>query len=101
MSSQGGTLAPEREDVVAPDDVAQRDPTWDVIVWDDPVNLMSYVVFVFRRVLGHPEAVARKLMLQVHHEGKALVATEPRERAEMYVRQLHGYGLQATMRRSQ
>ena len=90
--------------------VKERDPStkqrvtpdgpWDVIVWDDPVNLMSYVVFVFRRVFGYPEPVARKLMLEVHHDGRALVASEPREQAEMYVQQLHGYGLQATMQRA-
>ena len=73
---------------------------WDVIVWDDPVNLMGYVVFVFRRVFGFTEPIARKLMLEVHNRGRALVASEPREQAEMYVEQLHGYGLQATMQRS-
>lgn len=82
-----------REDVLP-------DAPWDVIVWDDPVNLMSYVVFVFRRVFGYPESVARKLMLEVHEQGRSLVASEPRERAETYVQQLHGYGLQATMERS-
>ena len=76
------------------------DGPWDVIVWDDPVNLMTYVVFVFRRVFGYDEPVARKLMLEVHRKGKALVASEPREMAEFYVQQLHGYGLQATMQRS-
>jgi ATP-dependent Clp protease adaptor protein ClpS len=74
---------------------------WDVIVWDDPVNLMSYVVYVFRKVFGFPEPVARKLMLDVHHKGKALVASEPREMAEMHVKQLHAHGLHATMQRSQ
>jgi ATP-dependent Clp protease adaptor protein ClpS len=73
---------------------------WDVIVWDDPVNLMSYVVYVFRKVFGYPEGVARKLMLDVHHKGKALVASEPREMAEMHVKQLHSHGLHATMQRS-
>ena len=76
------------------------DRPWDVIVWDDPVNLMSYVVFVFRRVFAYPEDVARKLMLEVHTQGKALVASEPREQAELYVQQLHSYGLHATMQRS-
>jgi len=73
---------------------------WNVIVWDDPVNLMSYVVFVLRRVFGYAEPKARKLMLEVHHLGKAVVASEPRERAEMYVQQLHGYGLHATMEKA-
>jgi ATP-dependent Clp protease adaptor protein ClpS len=98
-------------ETVAPDaPVRERDPRtqerertdrpWDVIVWDDPVNLMSYVVFVFRRVFSYPEPVARKLMLEVHRRGKALVASEPREQAELYVQQLHAYGLHATMQRA-
>jgi ATP-dependent Clp protease adaptor protein ClpS len=84
-------------------EIAEREATdrpWNVIVWDDPVNLMSYVVFVLRRVFGYPEPKARKLMLEVHHLGKAVVASEARERAEMYVQQLHGYGLHATMERA-
>jgi ATP-dependent Clp protease adaptor protein ClpS len=94
------TTAPTRERTEQQDDVTEPDVPWVVIVWNDPVNLMSYVVFVFRRVFGYPEPVARKLMLQVHNTGKALVASEPREQAEMYVHQLHGYGLQATMQRA-
>ncbi len=84
------------------DEQTEIDPDrpWDVIVWDDPVNLMTYVVFVLRRIFGYPEPVARRLMLEVHHKGKALVATEPREQAEFYVQQLHGYGLQATIQRA-
>ena len=74
-------------------------PLWDVIVWNDPVNLMTYVVFVFQRIFGYPLALARKLMMEVHQQGKSTVATEPREKAEHHVHQLHGYGLQATMRK--
>ena len=70
---------------------------WLVIVWDDPVNLMSYVTLVLRRVFGFPSEHAERLMLQVHHEGRAVVAAEPREQAELHVAQLHGYGLQATI----
>jgi ATP-dependent Clp protease adaptor protein ClpS len=92
--------APVREHDPRTDEQVTHDGPWDVVVWDDPVNLMSYVVFVLRRVFSYPEPVARKLMLEVHHRGKALVASEPREQAEMYVQQLHGYGLQATMQRS-
>ena len=79
----------------------ELDPRWDVLVWDDPVNLMSYVVHVFQKVLGVTESVANRLMLEVHNEGRSLVATEPREKAERYVRQLHEHGLQATMRRAE
>jgi ATP-dependent Clp protease adaptor protein ClpS len=92
--------APVRKHEPRTDEQVTHDGPWDVIVWDDPVNLMSYVVFVLRRVFGYEEPVARKLMLEVHHRGRALVASEPREQAEMYVQQLHGYGLQATMQRS-
>jgi ATP-dependent Clp protease adaptor protein ClpS len=95
----GPASAPVRERSEETQEVVHPDVPWDVIVWDDPVNLMSYVVFVFRRVFGYPEPVARKLMLEVHQLGKALVASEPREQAEMYVQRLHGYGLQATMQR--
>lgn len=100
MRLAGPAATPVRDRQRQLDEVVDRDRPWDVIVWDDPVNLMSYVVFVFRRVFGFSEDVARKLMLEVHQKGKALVASEPREQAEMYVQQLHGYGLQATMQRS-
>lgn len=93
------TAPVRRPDFETDEDVRPEGP-WDVIVWDDPVNLMSYVVYVFRKIFGFPEPVARKLMLDVHNKGKALVATEPREMAELHVRQLHAHGLQATMERS-
>lgn len=96
----GPTAAPVRERAPTTTEQVRPDAPWDVIVWDDPVNLMTYVVFVLRRVFAFPEPVARKLMLEVHHQGKALVASEPREQAERYVQQLHGYGLQATMERA-
>jgi ATP-dependent Clp protease adaptor protein ClpS len=82
------------------DELVGVDAPWDVLVWDDPVNLMSYVVFVFRQVFGFTDEVAQKLMLEVHEQGRALVASEPREQAERHVQQLHGYGLHATMQRS-
>jgi ATP-dependent Clp protease adaptor protein ClpS len=96
----GPAAAPVREEGTDVEERVAPDAPWDVIVWDDPVNLMSYVVFVFRKIFGYPESVARKLMLEVHNQGKALVASEPREQAEMYVHQLHEHGLQATMERS-
>lgn len=90
--------------VGAPDTVVDErttvDPLWDVLVWDDPVNLMSYVVVVLRRVFGFDVERARRLMLQVHTEGRAVVATEAREPAELHVAQLHRHGLQATMERA-
>jgi ATP-dependent Clp protease adaptor protein ClpS len=76
---------------------ARHDVPWNVIVWNDPITLMTYVVLVFRRLFGHDEQTATKLMLQVHHEGKAIVASQPREQAEVSVTKLHAFGLQATL----
>lgn len=84
---------------VVPEGSDEASPTWLVVVWDDPVNLMTYVTLVLRRVFGYPRARAEELMLRVHHEGRAVVAEEPREQAELHVGQLQGYGLQATLER--
>jgi ATP-dependent Clp protease adaptor protein ClpS len=81
------------------DETTQDVPPWLVIVWDDPVNLMTYVTMVLRRVFGYSRSHAEQLMLRVHNEGRAVVAAEPREQAELHVAQLHGYGLQATIER--
>jgi len=70
---------------------------WNVIVWNDPINLMNYVVFVFMKVLAFPKEKATKHMLEVHHDGKSCVATETREKAELYHQQLQGYGLTVTI----
>jgi ATP-dependent Clp protease adaptor protein ClpS len=75
----------------------RHEPLWDVIVWNDPVNLMTYVTLVLQRIFGFPRPLAEKLMMEVHQRGKAIVATETREKAELHVHQLHGYRLQATM----
>ena len=73
---------------------------WNVIVWNDPVNLMSYVVFVFMKVLGFTKEKAAKHMLQVHHLGKSIVATESREKAELYYQQIQAHGLSVTIEQS-
>ena len=70
---------------------------WRVIVWDDPVNLMSYVVWVFRKLFGYDETEATRLMLLVHNTGKAIVSSGTRERCELDVFRLHHHGLWATM----
>ena len=70
---------------------------WQVIVWNDPINLMSYVVFVFMRVLGFNKEKATKHMLEVHQQGKSCVATETREKAELYHQQLQAHGLTVTL----
>ena len=76
-----------------------REPGWNVVVWNDPITLMSYVVLVLRKLFGYDHVTATKLMLQVHEEGKAVVATQPREQAEVSVARLHAFGLQATLAR--
>ncbi len=73
------------------------DPPWLVIVWNDPINLMSYVAYVFQKLFGYDREKAVRLMLQVHHGGKAVVSSGPRERAELDVFRLHEHGLWATM----
>ena len=70
---------------------------WVAIVWNDPVNLMSYVTYVFQQVFGYPRKKAERLMLDVHHKGKAIVASGPREKAEIDTFRLHQHGLWATM----
>jgi len=74
---------------------------WNVVVHNDPVNLMSYVTMVFQRVLGFPRDRATQHMLEVHHKGRSLVWSGERERAESIVEQLHGYLLLATLEQSE
>src|ERR671935_1001565 len=70
---------------------------WIVIVWNDPINLMSYVTLVFQKLFGYSREKATQLMLQVHNEGKAVVSDGTREKAEHDVARLHAHGLWATM----
>ena len=79
---------------------ATLDVPWIVIVWNDPVNLMSYVVYVFQKLFGYPRAKATELMLDVHQKGKAVVSEGSRERCELDVSRLHSHGLWATLQRS-
>lgn len=75
------------------------DIPWVTIVWDDPVNLMSYVTYVFMELFGYSKERATELMLKVHNEGKAVVSTGSREEMEHDVARLHEYGLWATLQR--
>lgn len=97
--TMAGTPTPSTTPILeeATDSSARLDRLWNVIVWDDPVNLMTYVVYVFQRLFGWPREQATVKMLEVHQQGRSLVATEEREKAEHYVTRLHVYGLQATM----
>ena len=70
---------------------------WSVIVWNDPVNMMSYVVFVFMRVLAFSKEKATKHMMEVHQQGRSVVAMETREKAELYHQQIQSHGLKVTI----
>ena len=76
------------------------DHPWQVIVHDDPVNLMDYVTWVFMRVLGYPKERAEKHMLEVHHHGRSVVWTGEREKAELYTQQLQAHQLKTSMEKA-
>jgi len=99
----GGMALPQVAPAETPqiEEVPADDRPWVTIVWDDPVNLMTYVTYVFRTYFGYPREVAERLMLQVHHEGRAVVASGNREAMERHVQAMHGYGLQATVSRAE
>src|SRR5437588_776890 len=86
------TVAPVEIDQPTGGEVVERDRPWVVIVWNDPINLMSYVTFVFQKLFGYTREKANRLMLQVHHEGRAVVSSGPRERAELDVFRLLMHG---------
>ena len=94
-----GTIAPERQASRREEtqSVSEPDQPWITIVWNDPINLMSYVTHVFMTVFGYPKPKAEKLMLDVHQRGRAVVSSGTRERMELDVHVLHGYGLWATL----
>ena len=92
--------APAQLDRPEVDDATTPDRPWVAIVWNDPVNLMSYVTFVFRSYFGYPQAKAEKLMRQVHEQGRASVSQGAREQMEADVQAMHGYGLWATVQRA-
>jgi ATP-dependent Clp protease adaptor protein ClpS len=77
----------------------ELDVPWQVVVHNDPVNLMTYVTMVFQKVFGFTRERAEKHMLEVHHQGRSILWSGVRERAELYVQQLHGYLLLATIER--
>ena len=91
--------APQRIQEPEQRDELREDRPWVVIVWNDPVNLMTYVTFVLQELFGYDEPTATELMLQVHHEGKAIVSSGPRERMEHDTSRLHAYGLWASYQR--
>ena len=91
------TVAPVELDEPKGETVTSPDRPWITVVWNDPVNLMSYVTFVFQEYFGYAREKATELMLQVHHDGRAVVSNGSREEMERDVAALHGYGLWATL----
>ncbi len=91
--------APTTQETTDAADVTAPDAPWVTIVWNDPVNLMSYVTYVFQKLFGYSREEATKLMLDVHHKGRAVVTQGSRDKVEIDVTKLHGAGLWATMAR--
>ncbi len=98
MSTPATLPTSEEESVV--DEVGVADLPWQTIVWNDPVNLMSYVTYVFQKLFGYPREHAHKLMLDVHEKGKAIVSSGSKDKVEADVAKLHAAGLWATMQRN-
>jgi ATP-dependent Clp protease adaptor protein ClpS len=95
----GPASAPTRQvDPVEVEDV-EADLPWQAVVWNDPVNLMSYVTYVLQKIFGYPEPKATALMLDVHQKGKAAVSAGDKDKIEADVAKLHAAGLWATMQR--
>ena len=88
---------PEVLEDIAVDEQVLLDTPWTTVVWNDPVNLMNYVSYVFRSYFGFERSKAEELMLQVHNNGRAVVATGGREEMERHVEAMHDYGLWATL----
>ncbi|MEO5839374.1 MAG: ATP-dependent Clp protease adapter ClpS [Acidimicrobiales bacterium] len=91
------TTSPVEVDEPEVDSVVDLDKPWLVLVWNDPINLMSYVTFVLQKLFGYSRAKAEKMMLDVHHKGRAIVSSGSQEKAELDVSRLHEHGLWATM----
>ena len=90
----------EVEPTLTPDEITFLSKPWVTLVWDDPVNLMSYVSYVFQKYFGYDKAKAEELMLEVHTEGRSVVSTGTREEMERDVQAMHEYGLWATMEKA-
>lgn len=90
----------EVEPTTTPDEVTHLAKPWVTVVWNDPVNLMSYVTFVFQKYFGYERKKAERLMLEVHRDGRSAVSTGSREEMERDVQAMHEYGLWATMEKA-
>lgn len=92
-----GMTTPVEAEQTLGEDTSAGDQPWQTIVWNDPVNLMSYVTYVFQKLFGYSRDHATKLMLDVHHKGRAIVTSGSKEKVEGDVAKLHAAGLWATM----
>jgi ATP-dependent Clp protease adaptor protein ClpS len=99
MRLHSGSMAPAEAERSVADERTEVDPPWIVIVWNDPINLMSYVTWVFQKLFGYSREKAEKLMMDVHTKGKAVVANGSRDKCESDVARLHAHGLWATMQK--
>jgi len=97
VNSARASIAPVEVDRPSGESVTRPDRPWLVVVWNDPINLMSYVTYVFQKLFGYSYQKATKLMLDVHHKGRAVVSSGTREKAEFDTFRLHAHGLWATM----
>ncbi len=93
------STAPVELDQPASEEDVRTEPPWITLVWNDPVNLMSYVTYVFQEYFGYDTAKAEKLMLDVHEKGRAVVSNGSREEMERDTEAMHGYGLWATFQK--
>ena len=100
MHNEGVSTSPVELEEPEVDDETLLARPWVSIVWNDPVNLMSYVTFVFQKYFGYPKHKAEKLMMEVHTEGRSVVSTGSREEMERDVQAMHSYGLWATMQKA-
>lgn len=96
----GFAMGTDVHEQVREDQLTALDHPWVLIIWNDPVNLMSYVSYVFETYFGYSEAKARRLMLEVHEQGKSAVASGNREKIERDAAAMHGYGLWATFEKA-
>ena len=97
LCDDGGVTSPTTESITRPEEQVEEDRPWVTIVWNDPVNLMTYVTYVLQELFGYDEPTATTLMLQVHNDGRAVVATGAREEMERHVEAMHDFGLWATL----
>lgn len=91
------TTAPTELDEPVSDALVRPDRPWITLVWNDPINLIEYVRYVFQTYFGYPEDKAMRLTMAVHEEGRAVVSNGSREEMERDVQAMHGYGLWATL----